>query len=546
MKRQCVAPAPPIARHVRLIAAVGSAALLLAACGSGDGTSGTSDASQTPKAGGTLTFAVSSDAGCVDPQQVGSNDSIYSARQVVDSLTDQDPQTGKIVPWLAESWKISPDSKTFTFTLREGATFSDGTPVNAAAVKANFDAAPKLGPRASLAIGYLSGYKGTKVVDDRTAEVSFDAPNAQFLQASSTFTLGLVAPATIAKTPDQRCTEGVIGSGPFTLDKYVPNQSISLKKRIGYAWGSSLWKKQGEAYLDGLTFKIVPESGVRVGSLQSGQVDAISSVGPQDEQVIESGKTRLQARPNPGIVFNLGVNNSRPLLADKQVRQAISKAINRQELVDTVLTKETKPATSILASTTPLYTDLGDRLAFDGEAAKSELQAAGWVPGAEGIREKDGKKLSLQVAWFANLATNKSALELIQQQLKLVGVDLVLKEYPIAKIVEIQQGGDYDLIWGNVTRADPDIARSLYSTKLANYYRIPAGPLDPVLTEQAATSVEATRAQLVRQVQDLIVDNLYAIPVVELTTVLGISDSVHDLAFEASSRLQFHDTWKSQ
>jgi peptide/nickel transport system substrate-binding protein len=418
--------------------------------------------------------------------------------------------------------------------------------VDAAAVKANFDTAPKLGPRATLALGYLTGYVGTKVVDARTAEVSFEHPNAQFLQASSTFTLGLVSASTIAKTPDQRCTEGVIGSGPFTLDKYVPNQSISLKKRTGYAWGSSLWKKQGEAYLDGLTFKIVPESGVRVGSLQSGQVDAISSVGPQDETALDGGKTRLQARSNPGVVFNLGVNNSRPLVAERPVREAILKAINRQEVIDTVLTKETKPATSILASTTPLYTDLSGKLGFDAEAAKNTLQAAGWVPGADGIRAKNGQRLSLQVAWFANLATNKSALELIQQQLKLVGIDLVLKEYPIAKVAEIQAAGDYDLSWGNVTRADPDITRGLYSTKLANFNRIPAGPLDQLLTEQAATSDPATRAGLVKQVQENIVDNAYAIPVVELTTVLGISEKVHDLAFEASSRLQFHDTWKSQ
>ena len=533
--------------NLRLAAVAGAAALVLGACGSGDADSRASAVDgQAPRAGGTLTFAVSSDAGCVDPQQVGSNDSIYSARQVVDSLTDQDPRSGKIVPWLARSWKISPDNTTFTFTLRKGVTFSDGTPVDAAAVKANFDRAPELGPRATLAIGYLSGYQGTRVVDPLTAEVRFEHPNAQFLQASSTFSLGLVSPATIAKTPDQRCTQGVIGSGPFILERYTQNQSIRLKKRIGYAWGSSLWKKSGEAYLDGLTFTIVPESGVRVGSLQSGQVDAISSVGPQDETAIESGPTRLQARPNPGVVFNLAVNNSRPLVADKAVRQALSAAINRQELVDTVLTKETEPATSILASTTPLYTDLSDRLTFDPEKAKRTLQAAGWVPGPDGIRTKNGRKLSLQVAWFANLATNKSVLELIQQQLKLVGVDLVLKEYPIAKIAEIQTAGDYDLSWGNVTRADPDIARSLYSTKLANFNRIPAGPLDPVLTQQAASSDPTARAALVKRAQELIVDNAYAIPVVELTTVLGISNAVHDLAFEASSRLQFHDTWKSR
>src|SRR4051812_29480295 len=159
-----ITESPGSARAIVAVSVLSAAALALSSCGSGSADGASSSDAQTPKSGGTLTFAVSSDAGCVDPQQVGSNDSIYSTRQVVDSLTDQDPATGKIVPWLASSWKISPDNTTFTFTLRPGATFSDGTPVNAAAVKADFDSVPKLGPLAALANGYLAGYLGTTVI----------------------------------------------------------------------------------------------------------------------------------------------------------------------------------------------------------------------------------------------------------------------------------------------------------------------------------------------------------------------------------------------
>src|SRR3954451_17784871 len=134
-------------------AAALAAALLLTACGGGGGDTATGGAADpgAPQPGGTLRFAVGSDAGCVDPQQVGSNDTIYSVRQLVDSLTDQDPATGKIVPWLARSWKVSPDARSFTFHLRPGVTFSDGTPLTAEVVKANFDAIPKLGALGILA-----------------------------------------------------------------------------------------------------------------------------------------------------------------------------------------------------------------------------------------------------------------------------------------------------------------------------------------------------------------------------------------------------------
>ncbi|MFC0042320.1 ABC transporter substrate-binding protein [Actinomadura rayongensis] len=513
--------------------------LLLSACGSGDGDAGTG----SPSSGGTLTFAVGSDAGCVDPQQVGSNDTIYSTRQLVDSLTDQDPATGKIVPWLAESWTVSKDATTFTFKLRPGVTFSDGTPLTAQVVKENFDAVPKLGIRALLAKSYLAGYAGTTVVDDHTAKVTFKQPNAQFLQASSTFSLGIESSASVRRTPEERCTKGVSGSGPFTLSSYVPNQSIALAKRKGYAWGSSLFKKKGEAYLDKLVFKIVSESGVRTGSLQSGQVDAIGSVGLADEAALKGAGVRLQARANPGVVFGLGFNESRPLFKDEKIRQAISLAIDRAQIAGTVYPSGTKPATSVLSHTTPSYTDLGAKLALDKARAGSLLDQAGWKPGPDGIRSKNGAKLSFTITWAPVAATNQPSLELIQQQLKAVGVDVTLKLIQVAQFQVIQQKSDFDALWGNITRADPDILRTSYSTALANIYRLPPSELDKLLDGQVAADDPAERAKLVGQAQQWIVEHAVVAPVVELQTELGVAKKVHDLTFDASSRIQLHDTW---
>ncbi|MFE5215703.1 MULTISPECIES: ABC transporter substrate-binding protein [unclassified Streptomyces] len=523
------------------LTALVTTSVLLTACGSDGGDSGSGTGQ--PKSGGTLTFAVGSDAGCVDPQQVASNETIYSVRQIVDSLTDQDPKTGKIVPWLAKSWDISSDTTTFTFHLRSGVTFSDGSKLTAQVVKDNFDAVPKLGALGTLAEGYLSGVKSTTVVDPLTVKVTLSQPNAQFLQATSTHSLGIESSASVKKTPQQKCSDGVIGSGPFVLKRYVQNQSITLAKRTGYAWGSALWSKKGEAYLDKLVFKVVPEAGVRAGSLQSGQVDAVSSVGKANEAALKGGQVTLRRRANPGVVFGLGLNNSRPLFKDAKVRQAILYAIDRQQIADTVFPTGTQPATSVLAHTTPDYTDLASGLTFDAAKAKSLLDGAGWRTGSDGVRAKDGKKLSLTIKWFPNAATNQPALELIQQQLKAVGVEVVLKQLQITQFAPTLQSGDYDAVWGNVTRADPDILRSSFSTKLANFYRLPASSLDSALSEQAATVEAAKRRQLVTQAQRLIVQNARYVPVVELQTQLGVAKKVHDLNFDASSRIQLHDTW---
>ncbi|WOX15257.1 ABC transporter substrate-binding protein [Streptomyces sp. N50] len=516
--------------------------VLLTACGSG-GSGGSDGGSGPARSGGTLTFAVGSDAGCVDPQQVASNDTIYSVRQVVDSLTDQDPATGKIVPWLAKSWDISADATTFTFHLRSGVTFSDGSKLTAQVVKDNFDAVPKLGALGTLAEGYLSGVKNTTVVDPLTVKVTFQQPNAQFLQATSTHSLGIESSASVRRTPQQKCSQGVVGSGPFVLKQYVQNQSITLAKRTGYAWGSSLWHKSGEAYLDKVVFKVVPEAGVRAGSLQSGQVDAISSVGKANEPALKGGQVTLQRRANPGVVFGLAFNNSRPALKDARVRQAIGFAIDRKQIADTVFPTGTQPATSVLAHTTPDYANLSADLTTDAAKAKSLLDAAGWKTGGDGIRTKGGKKLSLTVDWIPNSATNQPALELIQQQLKAVGVSLTLKQLQVTQLAPTLQSGDYDAAWGNVTRADPDILRSSFSTELANFYRVPVGPLDTPLTQQAATTDTTKRGQLVEQAQQLLVRNAYYAPVVELQTQIGVAKKVHNLNFDASSRIQLHDTW---
>ncbi|GAA1852103.1 ABC transporter substrate-binding protein [Pseudonocardia ailaonensis] len=529
-------------RRALLPALFTTAALALAACGSSAAPA--ADPAGTPQAGGTLRFAVSSDQGCVDPQQVGSNDTIYSLRQIVDSLTDQDPKTGELKPWLATSWQSAPEAKSYTFTLRPGVTFSDGTPLDANAVKANFDRVPQIGARGTLPKGYLAGYAGTTVQSPTQFTVSFQQPNVQFLQGTSTHSLGILSLATVAKSDDDRCAS-VIGSGPFTIQNYVKNASLTLAKRKGYDWGSTLFAHPGEAYLDTLDFRVVPESGVRAGSLQAGEVDAIGNIGQQDEAPLTGAGDQLLARPNPGIAFGIAFNQSKPIVSDPAVRQALSLSINRQEIVKAVYTSQTKVATSILASTTPAWADQSSLVAFDLAKAKSTLDAAGWAPGPDGIRAKDVQRLTVPLGFANNAGSNKPTLELIQQQAKAAGIDVQVQELQIAQTPQIQASGDFSALWGNLTRADPDILRSSYSVAGSNYYRIPQSPLEPLLVAQAAEPDTAKRAQIVAQAQQVLLQQGFYVPVVELTTVLGVAPSVHGVTFDASSRIQLHDAWKS-
>ncbi|WP_432562251.1 ABC transporter substrate-binding protein [Kineococcus sp. SYSU DK003] len=524
-----------------LSAAAALTFLALTACGGGDASGGENSADGTPVAGGDLTFAIQVDSGCIDPQQVGNNDALNIGRQLVDSLTVQDLD-GRIQPWLAQSWEVSPDATTFTFHLREGATFSDGTPVDAAAVKANLDGIVALGAKASLGSTYLAGYTGTQTPDAQTAVVTFSQPSAQFLQATSTMSLGLLSVPTTTADPATRCDgTTLVGSGPFVVDSYAKDDKAVLAKRTGYDWAPTGAKHTGEAYLDTITYQVVPEASVRTGSLQSGQIDATTGIASQDLPQFDGNGFWTERRANPGIPYNFFVNESRPLFADERVRQALSKAIDREELAS-ILNPGDVAVSSAFSSSTPDAPDDSAVLAHDVDGANALLDEAGWTKGADGIREKDGQRLTFTVTFWQ---PTSAVLELVQQQVREAGIDLQLKQGTTAETQAQQESGDYDVIFYNLTRSDPDVARTIFSTESRNVNHRAHSEVDDLLNQQAATTDAAQRAELVAQASDLLVSQAHSIPLIELSTVIAASEDVHDLQFEGSSRLWFHDAWKN-
>jgi peptide/nickel transport system substrate-binding protein len=528
--------------------------LSLTACSSGSGGGGSAGGSAAgstgsgggPASGGTLSVDIASAPLCLDPQNNNSNGNTAVSRELVDSLTDQNPSDGSIHPWLASSFSVNGNATEFTFVLRKGATFSDGAPVNAAAVKANFDSIVKLGAVDAVGSSYLTGYQNTTVVSPYTAKVTFAQPNAQFLQATSTAALGLLSPASLAVSPQDRCQgHGLSGSGPFVL-KSSGGQEIQLGRRTGYDWGSSLWTHTGAAYLSGIDYRVVPEGSVRAGSLVSGQVDGIIGVQAQDEKTLAGSPVTKLVRSVPGVDYNLTPNTTRPILSDVNVRKAITLGINRAQIVSSLLSGSYKPATSILSSTTPYYTNLSADLAYAPATAQSLLQADGWKVGSDGIRTKNGTRLTVKLVYPGIDIPSRNVLQLVQQQLKAVGIDAELDGLPLNQLAPAQNAGDYDLLWFGLTRADPDILRTSYSTSQKNRAELPAGnPLEQVLDKQAATVDQAQRQTLVTEAQQQLVEQAYAIPVYEGVQYDAFAPSVHGAALDGSAQPQFFDTWIS-
>lgn len=522
-----------IAAPVAAIAVAG----LLAACA---GTPSLSSAKDT------VIFAIKEDPTCIDPQQTSLTTALNIGRQVVDSLLDQDPETGEIVPWLAESFEANDDLTAYTFTLKDGVTFSDGTPLTAEVVQANFDTIFALGSEgktAALATQYLSGYTGTDIQDDRTFTVNFGAPNAPFLQGSSTMTLGIVSQATTELDAEARCSDGVVGTGPFVYDSYVPNDSVVISAREGYGWASEVREHTGDALVKTIEFPVITENGVRTGGLESGEFDIIQDLPYADEARFSTDDYHLYAKANTGVPNSLVANTSRPIVSDEAVRKAILLGTDREEINALTGSASGQPATSALTSSTNGYTSQADAMAYDPEAAEALLDDAGWVVGADGIREKDGQKLTVTVTAFYA----QDVLETAQMQLKKIGIDLQIDLTDAAGFFGAIATGEYDFLGAGLTRTDPDALRVVFSSAAKSKWGIvDNAELEGILVEQASTADPDARQALIDQAQEIIIDNAYLIPLLETTQLHASSALVDGLAFDSSSRINLYDVRASQ
>ncbi|MEK6311344.1 MAG: ABC transporter substrate-binding protein, partial [Curtobacterium sp.] len=397
----------------------------------------------------------------------------------------------------------------------------------------------------STAAAYFSGYRETKVIDDDTVEVDFTTPNAAFPNATASVALGIVAPTTTETPFDDRADgKAVIGTGPFTLSSYTKNTSTVLTKRKDYDWGPAARSNAGAAHLSKVTFQVVPEASVRTGSLQSGQLDAISSVQPSDVDTLES-QYELVTRANPGQVFGLTFNQKRPLVADLAVRKAIAQAVDPKTVRDTSLNDLFKVATSVLGSTTPGYEDTSSAISYDPTAAKQALDDAGWKTGSDGIRAKDGQKLQLKLIWITNFGPNQTSLELIQQELEKIGVGLTLESGTVPQYLANLSSGDWDLAWDNSSRADGDVLRSKFSSDGAQSIGAADETLDALFTKELSQSDATERNATFAEIQQRIASQVDFVPVHELTSIIAPAKDVHGIAFGADTRLdQLTGAWK--
>jgi peptide/nickel transport system substrate-binding protein len=353
----------------RLVGIVVAGSCLLAACGFGGGTA-TNDAGQTS----VLTIAIGVDPDTLDPMRQTTTTVSDVVMMAVETLAMLDQQ-GKIQPNLASDWKMAPDSLSWTFTLRSGISFTDGTPFDAAAVKANLDrivdpksVCPSCGVLPKLT-------RGVDVIDPQHVRLNMTAPLAGevVLGLLSTVTYGIVSPRGIEKTSKGYVRqEQPVGTGPYVLKERVAGDHVTLRRNDEY-WG------RRPAYAQQV-FKIVPDAATREALVRSGQAQIVLLPPISDLPSLRADPTVkvLLAPGDRSIFFAINtVDRQQPLLQNGQVRQALNYAINRDAIVKSTLFGAADPATSSMAPSIFGYCQVPNPYQYNPDLAKSMLQKAG-------------------------------------------------------------------------------------------------------------------------------------------------------------------------
>lgn len=508
------------ARTGAAIAAV--AALALAACtgGSGDG----SDDAATPRDGGTLVYATGdAEPTCLDPHVGGNYPQALISTQYLEPLVGRDAD-GTILPWLASEWSVSDDLLTWDFTLVDDVTFTDGTPFDAAAVKANIEHLQD--PDTGSSTGYLAVQKveSVEVVDATHARFHLTEPDSALLESLSQQWTAMESPAGIERGMDENCAAPV-GTGPFVVDEWVPQQQVTLVRNDEYVPLDPQAEHDGPAYLDEIVWRFIPDAATRYAALRSGEVQVIDNPQPDAIAQADAGGdiTHVDA-PRPGSSNRIELNSAQPPFDDVRVREAFVRAADPDPGIETLFAGTATRSYSPLSSVEPTAYGDEDLFTTDTDRAEELLDEAGWTAtDDEGYRTKDGQRLTVRfpVSTNQSVAAEQSLFEQIQANAKAVGFEVVLTPSDLSAWYAALGANEYEAVSAPYTKVGPDVLRILYhsdgtipapSGYFANHAQVKDPELDDLLDRASATADDAERADLYQQAQEIVLEGYYILP----------------------------------
>ncbi len=442
-------------RHlIRLSTLLVIVAVVFSACGPAS--------TAVSESGGTLTRAMTDEPVTIDPHGSANSGLNLVLPYLFDTLITRQ-RDGKYVGLLAESWQVSPDGKSMDVKLKKGVKFHDGSPLNAAAVVFTFQRFKEVGSKSPIASG-IKDISRVEALDDLTVRFGFDKPTATIFSTLSMPYAGILSPSAVKAAGDEMGQKPV-GTGPFKLGEWKRGVSITLVRNPDYRWPSPEVQNRGPVHIDKLVFKLIPDASTQLSALQSGDVDVIFVNEPSQMAKLESDKSLKVEKVNLDSLIYLGYNCARAPFDDVKVRQALSHAVNKDEILKTALANVGVVADTLLPPSLLGYNaDLKSYgQGYDPARSRALLAEAGFTQAADGTWQRGGKKLTGKLL-TSTRAPNDSIATVLQSQLKAIGVPIEIQQLDSAAVMKATTEGSFDLLLWRYDWNDPDALNIYLST----------------------------------------------------------------------------------
>ncbi len=440
---------------------------------------------------------------------------------ITETLVNVDYNIG-LVSGLAESWEVSDDKLTWIFHLRRGIRFHDGTPFNAYAMKSSLDRAMKEAALKKVPIDSV------EVKDDYTLTITTKEP---FAPLPAYLAKGESAPISSSSFDENGEVIKPIGTGPFKFDSWKVKEEIVIVKNNEY-WGTT------KPRLDKVIYKTVTDAITRIMMLRGGELD-VAQILPPDamKEIASNPDIRVLTEPIARVRM-ITFNTVKEPFNDMKVRQAVNYAINREDIVKYVLDGVGEPARGLFPPIAYWANSDIEGYPHNAWKAKQLLEEAGWKDtDGDGILERDGRKFKVVLVTYPERATLPPTAEVIQSQLKDVGIDTELRVLQVDAANELRNKGEFDMFLvgrGLLFVPDPDdnMMRDYHSNYTSGggwgAYRYRNERVDELLKRGRATFNTSERKKIYDELQQIIVDE---VPVAYLNYYVNIDavrSGVHD------------------
>jgi peptide/nickel transport system substrate-binding protein len=488
-----------------------------------------------------------------DPRVTSSRHEYQVIAQIFDTLIASDG-SNRLYPGLATAWEVAPDGKSVTLRLRSDVEFHDGTPFDAEAVKFTFDTIADPKTASEGAVTQLGPYAGTDVVDPHTARVHYSQPFGAALASFAEGTLAPVSPSAVRRLGNQGFARAPVGTGPFRFVSWEEGRQVVLERFDKYNWAPGYNVNRGPSGVQRVVTRFIPDASTRVAALEAGEIDISDATPILDMQRFGNVRGYATMVGNAaGIPFGLELNGSRGIFGDILVRRALAMAVDRKTLSDNLFFGLVDPAYGPLSKGTPGYWAGAEQLYRpDPQASIALLEQAGWKLGPDGVRLKQGQRLSGFYGVPPPLEPD-TAVEL-QAVARRVGFDLKVETITFARNQALVFDNAFDMLPVRWIQADPMCLENLFSSTNIpspgryryNWMQLKDARLDALLVEGRATSDPEKRAAVYAAAQKVIMDSALWFPVHNQVQTIAYRTEKNGYHFaRASWVVLFYDVTKA-